>query len=151
MNYEMFFELFTLFDDLIKSFHEKFYVQRFKQKEWSFYVRFKYNLRLKASFRSVIGWNNWFIIESFGDLIWLWIWRCLKCWRFDGILKIVSERVFDIGINDGAETWLISCILIFDFDVFNLKYPSNDSKILEVVIIEVLIDSVIFAEIIGFF
>jgi hypothetical protein len=75
----------------------------------------------------------------------------LKCWRFDGILKIVSERVFDIGINDGTETWLISSILIFNFNVFDLKYPSNDSKILEVVIIEILIDSVIFAEIIGFF
>lgn len=147
----MFFKLFALFYDLIESFNKILLVYRFKYKKWPFYARLKVYLRLETSFWYSVNWRIWPIIWLFGDILWLWIWWCLNWWGFDWILKIISEWVFDIGIKDGSERLLIISILGFDDNIIDLENPSHKSKILEVVIIEILIDSVIFAEIVGFF
>lgn len=78
--------------------------------------------------------------------------NCLCDRRFGGILQIVPEGLFDIGVHNRAETLLLySIILTFNLQIFNLKHPSHNRKIFKFVIIYAIIDVGIFAEIIGFF
>ena len=65
------------------------------------------------------------------------------------VLLIVSERILDIGVDKWHETGLLLTIIKLDLDMLNLEDPSNNSKILEIMVAEILVDIEIFAEVIG--
>ncbi len=112
----------------------------------------KWNLRFNVCLRCTVRGKLWFFIErSFSGITCLRVWWYLRCCRFTWGLLIVSERIFDIWVYDWTETLLICAILSLHFKVFNLKYPPYDSEVLKIMIRKILIDSEIFAEIVGFF